>query len=439
MSGIEWRIPPSVLTHLVRIPVDRPVALLLRHSVRDRLPPGDAGNALPITNIGRRLARGLGSLLGERLRTLHTSPVLRCAQTAEALREGAAARCAITSDRLLGDPGVYVLDGRRAWSNWERLGHEGVMHHLTTESEPLPGMARPDEAARFLVQHMLAIAGEEGGIHAFVTHDSLVAATAARLLGEPIRPDEFPWYLEGAFFSRVEGDVHAVYRDHEARRPGLLCPLEPADVIELARREIAATVGLESGARFFLAGGAFKTLLTGRPPRDLDLWAPSERDRDLLLGALRGRGARPLDPRPFADAFELGGRVIEVPHKAEPPTLDERLKRFDIALAAIGVEHRPDGAWSATIHPVARESVRRGEVLLLRPLVNWKYALTTLERLRRYAAELRFELPDSEEAEVWRVFESQPPEVQAGMIERYARTGTGALGVAREIARRRGS
>lgn len=50
------------------------------------------------------------------------------------------------------------------------------------------------------------------------------------------------------------------------------------DVIEFARREVARTVGLGSGARFFLAGGAFKSLLTGRPPRDLDLWAPSVED-----------------------------------------------------------------------------------------------------------------------------------------------------------------
>ncbi len=218
MKDIQWRIPPWTLTHLARIPRDRPVALLLRHSVRDRLPPGDAGNELPITDIGRRLARELGGVLGERLRTLHTSPLVRCVQTAEALHEGAAAKCAIATDRLLGDPGVYVIDGDRAWSNWERLGHEGVMRHLVADSEPLPGMARPDEAARSLVHHMLEIAAELEGIHVFVTHDSLVTATAARLLAEPLGPGEFPSYLEGAYFYRLNSAVCTAYRHHEARR-----------------------------------------------------------------------------------------------------------------------------------------------------------------------------------------------------------------------------
>lgn len=436
MNDINWQIPPSVLAHLEHVPRDRALVVLLRHSVRDHLPPGDAGDTLPITDVGRRLARELGALLRGRLRTLRTSPLVRCIQTAEALRDGAGVDLSISADRLLGAPGVYVIDGRRAWANWERLGNAGVMRHLMSEAEALPEMARPDEAARFLVHHMLAAAAKEPGIHVFVTHDSLVATTAARLLGHPLGLDDWPGYLEGAFFWRDETGLCTGYRDHRARRQGPLCTLIESDVIELARREIAATVGLDSGARFFLAGGAFKTLLSGRTPRDLDLWAPSELDRTHVLQALRARGARPLGARPFADAFELADRVIEVPHKVEPPTLQGRLARFDIALSAVGVEHRPGDDWFASIHPLAQESVRRREVLLLKPLVNWKYALATLERMRRYSEELGFTVPSGEEAEVWRVFEEQPEEMRAGMVDRYRRTGTGGFGVDEDLANR---
>jgi broad specificity phosphatase PhoE len=433
MTEVQWQIPPSVLRLLERAPTDRAVVVLLRHSVRDHLPPGDAGYALPITEIGRRLAIELGSLLGRRLCTLHASPLLRCVQTAQALADGAGVGLTVVPNRLLGDPGVFVLDGRRAWSNWEQLGHEGVMRHLVSETSALSGMARPDEAARFLVQSMLGEAANRPGVHVFVTHDSLVTATAARLLGMPLGLDDWPWYLEGALFWPTEDGVHAAYRDNEATHPGPLCDLSPSNVAEFARREIAATIGLDSGARFFLAGGAFKSLLTGRPPRDLDLWAASERDRDLLLAALRAREARPAGARPFANAFEVAGRVVEVPHKTEPSTLPERLARFDIGLSAVGVEHRPDGEWSVMVHPLALESVRRRAVLLLKPLVNWKYALTTLERMRRYAAELSFTVPPDEEAEVWRVFETQGAEMRKGLIDRYRRSGTGCFGVIEEV------
>lgn len=434
-AAIEWRIPPSVLRWLEEVPGDQPVALLLRHSVRDFLPPGDAGYALPITDVGAKLGRELGGLVGKRLRSLRTSPLLRCVQTAEVLREGAGVDLPIVCDRLLGDPGVYVLDGRRAWTNWESRGHEGVMAHLVEQHDALPGMARPDPAARFLVHHMLAAAQTAPGVHVFVTHDSLVTATAARLLHRVLTKEDWPWYLEGAFFWRGSNGLHAAYRDeHRVAACERLCALDEADVVEYARREVAQTVGLDSGARFFLAGGAFKTLLTGQPPRDLDLWAPSEEDRSALIVALLRKGAQRLPARPFADAFAVAERVVEVPHQSGPLTLRERLARFDLALSAIGVEHQPGDRWAAEIHPLAHLSVQQRQVLLLKPLANWKYALTTLERMRRYAAELGFAIPPEEEAEIWRVFSEQTQDMRARMIERFARTGSGGFRVAEEAS-----
>ena len=432
-----WQIPPSMERWLTAIPLDRPVALLIRHSARDDLPPGDAGNAVPINEAGVKLGQLLGHALRGRLRTLHTSPLPRCIQTAEVIRSSAGVEFQIVADPLLGDPGAFVLDGRKAWGNWVSLGHEGVMQHLVSEESALPGMANPDAAARYLVHHMLTSAAQTPGLHVFVTHDSLVTATSARLLGKALGPESWPWYLEGAFFGRDDEGLHAAYRDeHRVGVTEPLCGLRELDVIEFARREVAGTVGLDSGARFFLAGGAFKSLLTGRPPRDLDLWAPSIEDRNLLIEALDRRGAQPLAARPFADAFEIAGRIVEVPHKTSPPTLEERLAQFDLALSAIGAEHRPGDDWSARIHDLAHASVERRTVLLLKPLVNWKYALTTLERMRQYADELGFLSPDDDEAEVWRMFESQSDELQSGMLARYAQTGRGGFNVLEEAQRR---
>ena len=433
-NTIQWRIPPSMFPILDRMPSIRPVVLLLRHSVRGHLPPGDAGYTLPINDIGRKLARELGAILGDRLRTLHASPILRCVQTAEVLRDGAATNCTVVRDRLLGDPGVYVLDDKRAGQVWADRGHESVMAHLVSGTVPLPGLARADEAARFLVQHMLAATNDTPGIHVFVTHDSLVTATAARLLQRHLGKDDWPWFLEGVFFWRDKDGLHTVYRDYEAVRNDQepLRPLEETDVIEFARREVAATVGLHSNARFFLAGGAFKTLLTGRPPKDLDLWAPSHEDRKILVGLLDIKGSRLTPPTPFADAFTIRGRIVEVANKIEPKTLEARLRRFDIAVSAIGAEYRPFDQWDAFVHPLVRLSLKRREVHLLKPLVNWKFALTTLERMHRYAEELSFNIPSEEIDHVWRIYDEQSPEERERMIENYRRTGKGGYNIAEE-------
>lgn len=62
-AAIAWRIPPGVLRGLAEVPLDQPAALLLRHSVRDALPAGEAGNSLPITEVGEKLSRELGGVI----------------------------------------------------------------------------------------------------------------------------------------------------------------------------------------------------------------------------------------------------------------------------------------------------------------------------------------------------------------------------------------
>jgi len=368
------------------------------------------------------------------LRTLHASPILRCVQTVSELNAGANAKLEIQSDRLLGDPGIFVVDSSKAGATWKALGHEALMANLVSEEEPLPGLANARVAARFLVHHMLAAAGGSPGVHVFCTHDSLVTATAAHLLGLPLTMADWPWYLEGAFFWQEDSNLKTAYQKREAGCPTKLSTLCETDVLEFARREIATTVGFDSGARFFLAGGAFKSLLTGHPPRDLDLWAPSEEDRKKLIAALERRNAKRLPERAYTDAWAIDNRIVELPHKTEPATLQARLSRFDLALSAVGAEHCPDGMFSALIHPLAIESVLRKEVLLLKPLINWRHSLATLERMRRYASELGFSSPETEEREIWQIFESQSPEMRQGMLERFYRTSKGGFGVAEEIA-----
>ncbi len=99
MTDITWVIPPSTLTWLDTVPSDRPVAMLVRHSVRGHLPPGDAGYALPIIDVGHQLARELGMKLRGRLRRVHASPLLRTMQTAERLASIADLNARQGSDR----------------------------------------------------------------------------------------------------------------------------------------------------------------------------------------------------------------------------------------------------------------------------------------------------------------------------------------------------
>lgn len=300
-------------------------------------------------------------------------------------------------------------------------------------SEVMPGMADPEPAARHLLRHMLAVAGKHAGLHLFVTHDSVISSAVARLLGKALEKDRWPWFLEGAFFWRRGGRVVTAYRDSYGRsETATAADFDERSVVDFARREVARVVGTGCRARFFLAGGAFKTLITGRSLRDLDLWAPSPRDRELLKIALAERGAVRLDARRFAEAFAVDGRTVELPYKTEPDTLEGLLERLDIALSGVGVEHEPADRWRAVVHPLTRTSIVREQVLLLKPLVNWEWALATLERLRRYAGELQYSVPPTEEAAIWRVFEAQSDRMKRRMLGNFDGVTEGGYGVHEE-------
>lgn len=206
-------IPPSLLESIDKVPTDRPVVLLLRHAERKEFSAEDVGHDVPITQGGARDAHALGMLFKGRLKTLRTSPLLRCVQTAERLRDGSATELEIRNDRLLGDPGIFVTDPDLAWTNWQKMGNEGVMSHMATNECALPGMADPDQAARQLVRHMLEVAGKVPGMHVFVTHDVLLSATTARLLGATVS-SPYPQFLEGGFFWTDATVLFAAYRSH---------------------------------------------------------------------------------------------------------------------------------------------------------------------------------------------------------------------------------
>lgn len=100
------------------------------------------------------------------------------------------------------------------------------------------------------------------------------------------------------------------------------------------------------------------------------------------------------------------------------------------------MEHLRGEHWRAVIHPLAAESATRREVLLLPELPNWRHSLLSLERARRHAAELGFALPSSEEERIWKIFDEQPDEMKAGMVERFERVARHDQGVAEDLRRR---
>ena len=195
------------------VPEGSPVALLIRHSARDDIPDGGTGIELSLNELGIRLCQELGRELVGRFRSVRSSPVLRCVETAKLLSQAADMDGEIILDKRLGAPGAYVLDEQLAWGNWLAHGNEGVIQHLVSGVGALPGMADPAEAANGLIEHLLECAGGEPGLHLFISHDSIVTPTVARAFSQGMPKSHWPEYLDASAFWRQQKGRVVAYRD----------------------------------------------------------------------------------------------------------------------------------------------------------------------------------------------------------------------------------
>lgn len=186
-------------------------ALIIRHSIREAIPEGQAGNNVPLTAEGRELARILGESIADRLSTISSSPIGRCKETAEHILKGARCRMEVPTTKMLGDPGVFIADDQAAWTTFKTLGVRGVMMHISRSQEILPGMNAPRAAAYDLLEAMMEKC-REPGLHVFITHDVILAGAVGQLMDAVETEVDLPGFLEGAFFWNDGCNILGSYR-----------------------------------------------------------------------------------------------------------------------------------------------------------------------------------------------------------------------------------
>jgi broad specificity phosphatase PhoE len=205
------RLHPSLIPALGTLPVDTPVALLTRHSIREQGVNGFATYDVPLTAEGVALAQAWGSKLTRPVSRMYSSPVGRCVATAEAIAMGAGIDIVIKTHAALVEPGSYVQDLSLVGGLFFKLGPIGFANkHLRNE---LRGVLSPEQGARQLLRHLQAGLGEPGTLSVHVTHDTILAAFIYYLRGEQQLDDShWPWMLEGAFVWFEDEVAHWLWR-----------------------------------------------------------------------------------------------------------------------------------------------------------------------------------------------------------------------------------
>lgn len=189
-------IPASLLYDLERIPRDRPVALLMRHSARfPIIDPADT-YIVTLTEEGVRTAEELGAILGRDFTggRLLSSPVGRCIATAEAIARGAGWPGEVLTDELLSHPHIEP-----AWDQFNRGEVNGKL--------PEPVLAA--------LELVLGQPDYKPVLDILVTHDTIIGTFAGCLMKAPVMREHWPGFLEGLFLWHEGVEVHVRWRGQE--------------------------------------------------------------------------------------------------------------------------------------------------------------------------------------------------------------------------------
>lgn len=196
--SLHAALHPALLPSLNRLPSNRPVALLTRHSTREAAANGIASYDLPLTPAGVALAEWWGAQLGREIASLHSSPVGRCLDTAEAIRRGAGLGLEVRPVATLVEPGCFVHNMQFVGPLFWQLGPVPFANRHF--SERLDGLLSPEAGTAKLLSHLHAQQATPGSLSVHVTHDTILAAFIYHLMGRTqITAADWPWMMEGAW------------------------------------------------------------------------------------------------------------------------------------------------------------------------------------------------------------------------------------------------
>lgn len=182
--------------------------LLVRHAERPDIPANTVGNEVLLTDKGKEDARNFARCISDPVVSIQSSPIGRCLQTAEIIADVVGfVREDIVFNRDLGDPGFIINDAGSAWTHWQEKGHERVNEYLLSGAEQWEGFKELNHAVKiFDTSIREQLSGQNEGVHIWITHDTILATYASRIMPSRLKMKQWPRYLDFISLELKNGD-----------------------------------------------------------------------------------------------------------------------------------------------------------------------------------------------------------------------------------------
>lgn len=196
----------------------------IRHAHREDFKPNDWGHDVSITEEGQNASFELGEALAKSgISAVWTSPVKRCIQTGQKIRDAMEADIPIHFSSLLGDPGFMIFDPQSAAHAFRKFKFFELVD-LLLGGEKLPGFYPLDISCKKILKEIFG--HKISAI--WVTHDIIICSLACWIFHADRSESMFPEFLEGIEFSFEEEGIYASFKGlrtkiDETQLRGVLC------------------------------------------------------------------------------------------------------------------------------------------------------------------------------------------------------------------------
>ncbi len=196
--------------NLALVPDHVAAGLLIRHSLRYPIPPGEYGTDIPLTPEGIQLAEQWGKAMGASVGNVFSSLSGRCVETGKAVIRGSGQHIRVETSKILSDVFLQYETAGRLFLKKDPLW---VVNRLL-QGIPLDGITPINEGVRQLADFMFgSFPDTEAKINLYITHDSILAPFVYHLLGKnTIEENDWPRMPEGAFFWKQRHRLFLVWR-----------------------------------------------------------------------------------------------------------------------------------------------------------------------------------------------------------------------------------
>lgn len=191
-------------------------ALLIRHAERPNFTVLNFRNDTPITEKGLQDSLKLGKRLqGQNLTGLFSSPVHRCMQTCEGIRQGANLdHLPIATRPRIGEPGSFIVNPLVVFFYFLTTDVSIVIRKFIAKGR-MSGFTPLKEGSVRIMKDLLADLSGENTRNLYITHDAVLAPLISYFTGQKFGDSDWINYLDGVFIAVKDGEVRLIWNGRE--------------------------------------------------------------------------------------------------------------------------------------------------------------------------------------------------------------------------------